>query len=114
MKELKTLERLYLDEIQKINDNGGLTSADSEAAIKALEAIEMIEKLCDKDDGYSEGMNRRYYNPYYNNYQHMPEMYSRGDATEHMIHELEKMLQIAPTERHKETINDCIMKLRNY
>ena len=60
MKELENLKELYLDEIKKINKKGELTPADSEAAKKALEAIEKIETLCDGESGYSERMYPRY------------------------------------------------------
>ena len=64
MKELENLKELYVDEIKKINKKGELTPTDSEAAKKALEAIKMIDMLCEdeivKEPGYSERMYPRY------------------------------------------------------
>lgn len=64
MKELENLKELYLDEIKAINKKGELTPTDAEAAKKALEAIEKINKLCGdeeyEDEGYSERMYPRY------------------------------------------------------
>lgn len=64
MKELENLKELYLDEIKAINKKGELTPTDAEAAKKALEAIEKINKLCCdeeyEDEGYSERMYPRY------------------------------------------------------
>lgn len=58
MKELENLKELYIDEIKKINKKGELTPADSEAAKKALEAIEKINEICcdeeELEGGYSE------------------------------------------------------------
>lgn len=55
MKELENLKEMYLDEIKKINKKGELTPADGEAAKKALEAITMIDEICNMDEeGYSE------------------------------------------------------------
>lgn len=62
MKELENLKEMYLDEIKKINKKGELTPTDAEAAKKALEAITMIDMICDKmedDDTYSERSYRR-------------------------------------------------------
>lgn len=80
MKELENLKELYVDEIKKINKKGELTPADSEAAKKALEAIEMIDMLCesemDKDAGYSERM----YPRYSRNNGYSERRYSRADG----------------------------------
>lgn len=155
MRELENLKELYLEEIRKINKKGELNPTDGESAKRALEALEKINDICDKeckdemDKGYSEGMSRAYSDGisrgysdginarYYGGHSMMPEMmrhdgysydysgyrgqsrdsmgrFSRDDAAEHMIHSLEDMLRTAPSERHREAINDCIRKLRNY
>ena len=144
MRELENLKELYLEEIRKINKKGELNPTDGESAKRALEALEKINDICDKeckdemDKGYSEGMSRAYSDGISRGYSGMmPEMmrhdgysydysgyrgqsrdsmgrFSRDDAAEHMIHSLEDMLRTAPSERHREAINDCIRKLRNY
>ena len=88
MKELENLKELYLDEIKAINKKGELTPTDAEAAKKALEAIEKINKLCYdeeyEDEGYSERMYPRYsMNRSYRSM--MPEMrpYEYDDHTSH-------------------------------
>lgn len=94
--------------------------------------------------GYSEGIRRGYSNGMrsygYSGHTMMPDMmrpygysydydgysgyrgqsrdsmgrYSRGVMPDHMIETLEGMLQSAPSERHRDAINECIHKLRNY
>lgn len=68
MKELDNLKELYLDEIKNIYKKGTLTPADSEAANKALDSLEKIRSLCEKEEAkqYSEAM--------YRNRSMMPEM----------------------------------------
>lgn len=81
MKELENLKELYLDEIKKINKKGELTPADGEAACKALDAIEKIDKICEScgemEHGYSERMYPRY------SQRGMPELYSEGYPMTH-------------------------------
>ena len=50
MKELENLKEMFLDEIKKINKKSELSPADGEAAKKALEAICMIDEICDSTD----------------------------------------------------------------
>ena len=49
MKELENLKEMYLDEIKKITKKGELSPADSDAACKALGALEKIYDLCDRE-----------------------------------------------------------------
>lgn len=84
MKELENLKELYIDEIKKINKKGELTPADSEAAKKALEAIEKINDICcdeeEMETGYSErGMSYR--RPRYSRNM-MPEVYNPMNYTD--------------------------------
>lgn len=68
MKELENLKEMFLDEIKKINKKSELSPADGEAAKKALEAICMIDEICDDTDEkeYSERSYRDRLS--YNNY----------------------------------------------
>ena len=122
MKELENLKELYLDEIRKITKKGELTPADAEAAKKALEAIEKIDKICcDEDPEYMEaGRSMRY---------SMPEMYQRrgrssttgryisrsNEATvDRMIHKLEDMRMDAPDSETRMAISRAINELEAY
>ena len=122
MKELENLKELYLDEIRKITKKGELTPADAEAAKKALEAIEKIDKICcDEDSDYMEaGRSMRH---------SMPEMYQRrgrssttgryisrsNEATvDRMIHKLEDMRMDAPDSETRMAISRAINELEAY
>ena len=132
MKELETLKEMYLDEIKKINKKGELTPTDAEAAKKALEAICMIDDICDKTDD-SEWSERSYrgrsYRTAMNRRSMMPDMYydRRGrsamtgryvsrhaDAVDTMVRKLENMMNSAPDEETREAIECAIEKLENY
>ena len=129
MKELENLKELYLDEIKAINKKGELTPTDAEAAKKALEAIEKINKLCCdeeyEDEGYSERMyprysrNSSYRGDYsYTNRSMMPEMrpYDYDDYSERRGRSSTTGRYIS---RHgspdydNEVIDSIIMKLEN-
>ena len=129
MKELENLKELYLDEIKAINKKGELTPTDAEAAKKALEAIEKINKLCCdeeyEDEGYSERMyprysrNSSYRGDYsYTNRSMMPEMrpYDYNDYSERRGRSSTTGRYIS---RHgspdydDEVIDSIIMKLEN-
>lgn len=70
MNELENLRRLYLEGIGSINKKGELTPSESEAAIKALEGINLIDCICGNncEDGYSEGYRRSYSRDYSDGY----------------------------------------------
>ena len=135
MRELEILREMYIDEIKKIDKKGELTPADSEAAKKALEAICMIDDICEGMDEkeYSErsyrrnqsGMNMSRHYP-------MPDMDYRyssrrgrssmtgryisrsGDAVDSMIRKLEHMRMEAPDEETRSAIECALDRLDNY
>ena len=127
MKELENLKELYLDEIKAINKKGELTPTDAEAAKKALEAIEKIDKICcdyEEEEGYSErmyprrSMNRSYNDRSYRDRSMMPEMrpYDYDDYSERRGRSSTTGRYIS---RHgspdydNEVIDNIIMKLEN-
>lgn len=137
MKELMDLKELYLEEIKKINKKGELTPVDSEAAKKALEAIEKIHEICDYDEeGYSERMHPRYARnhrmlpevPYHDDYyserrgrnslgqytSRRRDGYSRANTVDNMVEKLEVMLHDAPDAETRAAIEKCIDKLSDY
>lgn len=83
MKELENLKELYLDEIKRINKKGELTPTDGEAACKALDAIEKIDKICEScgemENGYSERMHPKYSMTGRYSQRGMPELYHERD-----------------------------------
>ena len=129
MKELENLREMYLDEIKKINKKGELTPADGEAAKKALEAICMIDDICDDMDEkeYSE---RSYRGPHMGRTYYPREMdYSSrrgrssitgryvsrsGDPVDLMVRQLERMRMEAPDEATRSAIECALDKLENY
>lgn len=127
MKELENLKEMYLDEIKKITKKGELTPTDAEAAKKALEAITMIDDICEVDEG--EWSERSYRNMSYR-HNMMPDMngsYRRGrsmttgryvsrrNATaDMMIGKLEDLLRDAPDMETREAIECALDKLEKY
>lgn len=132
MKELENLKEMYLDEIKKITKKGELTPTDAEAAKKALEAITMIDDICDMDDGEWSGGSYRgmSYNDRSGHRYMMPEMdmptrrgrsmttgryVSRRNATaDMMIGKLEDLLRDAPDMETREAIECALDKLEKY
>lgn len=125
MKELEQLKELYLEEIKKISKKGELTPADAEAAKKALEAIEKIDKICCDEADYMEGEYSERMYPR----RSMPEMYQRrgrssttgryisrnnGSTIDHMIHKLEDMRMDAPDSETRMAISRAINELEAY
>ena len=141
MRELEHLKELYLDEIKKITKKGELTPADSEAARKALEAIEKINDICcdEEDAGYSERGYRSHrsyayrmpemYPVYANDYQMMYPYSERrgrsattgryisrndGSSVDKMIRKLEQIKSEAPDHETMIAIDNVISKLEDY
>lgn len=62
-KALEHLKELYVDGVKKLGKTGELTPAEGEAGYKALEALEIIDRLCKEEEekeysqrmGYSQG-----------------------------------------------------------
>lgn len=103
MRELNELKELYLNEIKRINKKGELTPADAEAAKKALEAIEMIDKICEKSElGYSDHYERRHY------------MSRKSDSVNHMISKLESLKPESPDIATRAAIDNIIERLETY
>lgn len=129
MKELENLKEMYLDEIKKINKKGELTPADGEAAKKALEAICMIDDICDdmEEKEYSE---RSYRGPHTGRTYYPREIdYSSrrgrssvtgryvsrsGDQVESMVRQLERMRMEAPDEATRSAIECALDRLESY
>lgn len=123
MKELENLKELYLEEIKKITKKGDLSPADSDAACKALGALEKIHDLCKKEKEleYEEHSERMY--PGRMNRTHaygMPEYSerrgrnsmgqytSRRAVIDSMVDTLESMRSEAPDDETMRTIERCI------
>lgn len=132
MKELENLREMYLDEIKKINKKGELTPADGEAAKKALEAICMIDDICDDMDekeyserSYGKADYMRGRNVYYPREMDYSSRRGRssitgryvsrsGDPVESMVRQLERMRMEAPDEATRSAIECALDKLENY
>lgn len=132
MKELECLKDMYLEEIKKITKKGDLTPSDAEAAKMALEAIEMIDDICEKEEWDEDEYSERYY-PHsmrsMNHYDRMPEMSRRRGRSsvtgryisrasepvvDRMVSRLEDMRHDAPDERSMRAIDRAIDTLENY
>lgn len=128
MKELECLRGLYIKWISKIIKEDELTPSDGEAAKMALEAIEMIDDICEREEG-DEEYSERYYPHSMRSYNHMPDVsmrrgrsattgryVSRADSptVDRMVSRLEEMKHYAPDERSMRAIDRAIDTLENY
>ena len=115
-KDLNCLKDMYLEEIKKITKKGELTPVDSEAAKKALEAIKMIDDICEncEEDEYeaSYGMRRMPEMRYSKRSRHMSR--SSMNAVDRMMAKLEDMRLDAPDEDTRMAIDNVIAKLEAY
>ena len=126
MKELENLKEMYLDEIKKINKKGELTPADGEAAKKALEAICMIDDICEgmaekeySERSYGKTDYMRGHNVYYPREMDYSSRRGRyvsrsGDPVESMVRKLERMRIEAPDEETRSAIECALDRLENY
>lgn len=143
LKELYLDEIRKINKKGELTPADGETAKKALEALEAIDKLCCGEDA-EMERGYSEGMRRGYSDGMraygYSGSTMMPEMmrhndysydhngysgyrgqsrdsmgrYSRDAMPDHMISTLEGMLQSAPSERHREAINECIYKLRNY
>ena len=127
MEYMHELKEKLCDELEEIARKGEFSAGDLEAVhkltdtIKNLDKIEMLE-----DGGYSQAGNwemegRGSYNRG-SSYRgrkrdsmgrYSRRMYSRGDAKEHMMEQMEALMDQAGSEREREAIRRCMGQIEN-
>ena len=134
MKALYDLKEKLFVELDVISNKPEMGAGDLELAHKLTDTIKNIDKICalEENGGYSgtyssdgDWMTRGSYNrgsSYANRGKHYVRGhysrdgysnrgYSRGDSREHMMEQLENMMQSAVSEREKEAIQRCMDQL---
>jgi hypothetical protein len=134
MKALYDLKEKLFVELDEISNKPEMGAGDLELAHKLTDTIKNIDKICalEENGGYSgtysrdgDWMTRGSYNrgsSYANRGKHYVRGhysrdgysnrgYSRGDSREHMMEQLENMMQSAGSEREKEAIQRCMDQL---
>ena len=134
MKALYDLKEKLFVELDEISNKPEMEAGDLELAHKLTDTIKNIDKICalEENGGYSgtysrdgDWMTRGSYNrgsSYANRGKHYVRGhysrdgysnrgYSRGDSREHMMEQLENMMQSAVSEREKEAIQRCMDQL---
>ena len=134
MKALYDLKEKLFVELDDISNQPEMGAGDLELAHKLTDTIKNIDKICalEENGGYSgtysrdgDWMTRGSYNrgsSYANRGKHYVRGhysrdgysnrgYSRGDSREHMMEQLENMMQSAVSEREKEAIQRCMDQL---
>ena len=132
MEYMHELKEKLCDELEEIARKGELGAGDLEIVhkltdtIKNLDKIEMLE-----DGGYSQagdweiegraynrgnsyrGRKRDSMGRYSREGNYSRRMYSRGDAKEHMMEQMEALMDQAGSEREREAIRRCMGQLEN-
>ena len=134
MKALYDLKEKLFVELDEISNKPEMGAGDLELAHKLTDTIKNIDKICalEENGGYSgtysrdgDWMTRGSYNrgsSYANRGKHYVRGhysrdgysnrgYRRGDSREHMMEQLENMMQSAVSEREKEAIQRCMDQL---
>ena len=135
MKALYELKEKFEMELEELARMGELGAGDLELAHKLTDTIKNIDKICalEEEGGYSEagdydggsynrgssyrGRRRdsmgRYSRDGRGGYSRDGRMYSRGDAKEHMMEQMEMLMDQAGSEREREAIRRCMGQLEN-
>lgn len=130
MKALYELKEKFEMELEELARKGELGAGDLELAHKLTDTIKNIDKICalEEDGGYSEAgdwegrgsynrgssyanRGKHYVRGHYSRDGYSNRGYSRGDSREHMMEQLENMMQSAGSEREKEAIQRCMDQL---
>ena len=132
MDYMHELKEKLCDELEEIARKGEFSAGDLEAVHKLTDTIKNIDKIdmLEEDGGYSQAgdweargnYSRDGYNrgsSYANRGKHYVRghysrdgrMYSRGDAKEHMMMELQEAMNAASSEREREIIRRCMNQL---
>lgn len=130
MKALYELKDKFEMELEELARKGELGAGDLELAHKLTDTIKNIDKICalEEDGGYSEAgdwegrgsynrgssyanRGKHYVRGHYSRDGYSNRGYSRGDSREHMMEQLENMMQSAGSEREKEAIQRCMDQL---
>ena len=132
MNYMHELKEKLCDELDEIARKPEMSAGDLETAHKLTDTIKNIDKIdmLEEDGGYSQagdweargnyirdGYNRG--SSYANRGKHYvrghysrdDRMYSRGDAKEHMMMELQEAMNAASSEREREIIRRCMNQL---
>lgn len=113
MEVLNELKALVETEIKKLTKKETLNPAEIDAAKKAVDLLEKIDKIqndCYDDEGYSE---RRGRNPMNGRYMSMHRGYSGHSIKDRMVSKLEAMMDEARSDYEREAIEEWIRKLEN-
>ena len=122
MEYMYELKEKLCDELEKIARKNDMSAGDLEMAHKLTDTIKNIDKIdMLEDDGYSKAgdWDDRVYDrgSSYRNQRrdsrgrYSRRMYSRGDAKEHMMEQMEMLMGQAGSEREREAIRRCMKQL---
>lgn len=134
MKALYDLKEKLFVELDEISNKPEMGAGDLELAHKLTDTIKNIDKICalEENGGYSGTYSRdgdwmargsynrgssyanrgkHYVRGHYSRDGYSNRGYSRGDSREHMMEQLENMMQSAGSEREKEAIQRCMDQL---
>lgn len=132
MEYMDKLRDKLCDELDEIARKGEMSAGDLETAHKLTDTIKNIDKIemLEEDGGYSQagdwemegrgsynrgssyrGRKRDSMGRYSREGNYSRRMYSRGDAKEHMMMELEEAMNAATSERDKDIIRRAMSQL---
>lgn len=122
MEYMYELKEKLCDELEKIARKNDMSAGDLEMAHKLTDTIKNIDKIdMLEDDGYSQAgdWDDRVYDrgSSYRNQRrdsrgrYSRRMYSRGDAKDHMMEQMEMLMDQAGSEREREAIRRCMKQL---
>lgn len=131
MEYMHELKEKLCDELEEIARKGEFSAGDLEAVHKLTDTIKNIEKISmlEEDGGYSqagdwemEGRGSYGRGSSYRNQRRdsrgrysrdRGRMYSRADGKEHMMEQMEMLMEQAGSEREREAIRRCMGQLEN-
>lgn len=130
MEYMHELKEKLCDELEEIARKGELGAGDLEIVHKLTDTIKNLDKIemLEEDGGYSRagdweadmrgtyGRGSSYRGRKRDSmgrYSRDGRMYSRGDAKEHMMEQMEMLMDQAGSEREREAIRRCMGQLEN-
>ena len=131
MDYMHDLKEKLCDELEEIARKGELGAGDLEIVHKLTDTIKNLDKIEMLEDGYSQagdweiegraynrgnsyrGRKRDSMGRYSREGNYSRRMYSRGDAKEHMMEQMEALMDQAGSEREREAIRRCMGQLEN-
>ena len=134
MEYMDKLRDKLCDELDEIARKPEMSAGDLETAHKLTDTIKNIDKIemLEEDGGYSQagdwemegrgsynrgnsyrGRKRDSMGRYSREGNYSRRMYSRGDAKEHMMEQMEALMDQAGSEREREAIRRCMGQLEN-